>query len=218
MSKPKPSNCRLCGKEVPVEIGATFYKGETEWIVKDTHAECEHRESTYLQVGVPRRYWKTEKFVLDNGNKDAFNYMKEHKPVLLTGSAGTGKTMLLARLAKEFIEEGKSCKFVNVPNLLFQLKCNFNDVSNSNEQIVQKLSTTPNLIFDDLGAEKPSEWVAETIYVIVNRRYEALLPTFLSTNCTMQQLAERLGDRIASRLASMCKIIKIDSKDRRIEC
>ena len=59
-------------------------------------------------------------------------------------------------------------------------------------------------------------WVGETFYSIINTRYERMLPTFFSSNLSLPELAEKMGDRIASRIAEMCQIIKLSGKDLRI--
>lgn len=73
------------------------------------------------------------------------------------------------------------------------------------------------LILDDVGAEKLTDWVAETFYLIVNKRYNEMLPTIFSSNLAVGELAEMLGDRTASRIVEMCDIIKIDGEDRRLK-
>lgn len=206
--------CSFCGKEVePVE---EYYWGELKLVVKEMHEECESLEEEYKRAGLPKIFWKDRKFDVEDGNKLAYEAISNQTPCLLMSGAGTGKTMVLVELAKNLLKQEKRCKFVNVPKLLFDLKCNFDGNSRENETILSSLERVDNLILDDLGAEKASEWVTETIYILINSRYENMLPTFISTNCTMPELSDRLGDRVASRLVEMCKIIKLNTKDRRL--
>ncbi len=71
------------------------------------------------------------------------------------------------------------------------------------------------LLVDDLGAAKTSEWTEELTYRLVNHRYEHLLPTVFTTNLTIRDLRDALGDRIASRLAQMTERVTLTGADRR---
>lgn len=71
------------------------------------------------------------------------------------------------------------------------------------------------LLIDDLGAAKPSEFTEEVNFRLINWRYEHHLPTLMTSNVLPKELAARLGDRVASRLAEMCSRVVIDGHDRR---
>jgi DNA replication protein DnaC len=71
------------------------------------------------------------------------------------------------------------------------------------------------LLLDDLGAAKSSEWVEETTYRLLNRRYEAMLPSIFTTNLPLAELREGLGDRLASRLVEICERVVLTGADRR---
>jgi DNA replication protein DnaC len=83
--------------------------------------------------------------------------------------------------------------------------------------LINKAETAPILILDDLGAEKISDWVREQLYIIINRRYENMLPTIVTTNCTTAELVERLGERTVSRLIEMTDAYKITTDDYRLK-
>lgn len=72
------------------------------------------------------------------------------------------------------------------------------------------------LLVDDLGAErKPTEFTEEINFRLINWRYENHLPTLFTSNVEPKQLAERLGDRVTSRIAEMCQRVAIKGNDRR---
>jgi len=71
------------------------------------------------------------------------------------------------------------------------------------------------LFVDDLGAAKPSEFVEETTYRLINARYEACRPSIFTSNLSVEALKETLGDRIVSRLAEMCTRVVLTGDDRR---
>ena len=64
------------------------------------------------------------------------------------------------------------------------------------------------LVLDDLGAEKPSDWMRDRLYTLVNRRYESNLPIIVTTNKDITSLEEHVGKRIVSRLCEMCQIVE----------
>jgi DNA replication protein DnaC len=70
---------------------------------------------------------------------------------------------------------------------------------------------------DDLGVEKTSEWSMQTLYTITDWRYRELRQTLVTSNLTLDEIAGKVGDRIASRIAGMCKVVELKGKDRRIK-
>ena len=79
------------------------------------------------------------------------------------------------------------------------------------------------LVLDDLGAEKPSEWVEETMNLIVNTRYNERRPTIFTTNyedlpdeTELDSLKVRVGFRMHSRLHEMCEFLEYDGGDYRM--
>lgn len=106
-------------------------------------------------------------------------------------------------------------EFWNMTRLLYELRKEIRkpvDDSLSEDLIVRK-----NLLFiDDLGAEKVTDWVEEVIYLIINSRYENNYPIIITSNYPLSGIAERVGDRVASRIKEMCHIIKLDGEDRRL--
>jgi DNA replication protein DnaC len=72
------------------------------------------------------------------------------------------------------------------------------------------------LLVDDLGAErKPTEFTEEINFRLINHRYEHHLPTLMTSNVRPRDLADRLGDRVISRLAEMCQRVPMEGHDRR---
>ena len=71
------------------------------------------------------------------------------------------------------------------------------------------------LVLDDLGVSKNSEWVEEVNYRLVNHRYENTLPTLFTSNVRPRDLAEALGERVASRLTEMTGRVILKGADRR---
>ncbi|MEU6172752.1 ATP-binding protein [Streptantibioticus parmotrematis] len=83
------------------------------------------------------------------------------------------------------------------------------------ERELAAVSRCPLLLIDDLGAAKSSEWTEEITYRLINRRYNHMLPTLVTTNLRIGDLRVCLGDRVASRLAEMTTRVEFDLVDRR---
>jgi DNA replication protein DnaC len=78
------------------------------------------------------------------------------------------------------------------------------------ERIMRDLQRVHALLLDDLGKDKPSEWVHEQLYELVNYRYNHELPTLVTSNNGADELVERVGQGVVDRLAEMCRWVKMD--------
>lgn len=134
------------------------------------------------------------------------------------GGAGTGKTFLAAVIANERAYEGKASAFVNVPDILEDLR-DFNQKTSATENVITRqdklnfLYRAECLIIDDLGAEKPSDWTCETLFKIINRRYNDGKQLIVTSNFTIEELQARMnyvaGDRIIRRICDICQPVEI---------
>jgi DNA replication protein DnaC len=86
----------------------------------------------------------------------------------------------------------------------------------SESQLIKNYAKVKWLYVDDLGVEKASEWAIQTLYMILNDRYNDMLPTFFSSNLHLSDLASHLSQRTVSRIKEMCKVIQLNGKDRRV--
>lgn len=132
--------------------------------------------------------------------------------LLFFGSYGIGKTHLVAAIVNKLI--GKiNILYISCPDLLNEIREMIHSKQSSYRLGIAK--TVDLLVLDDIGAEKPSEWVRETLFVLINYRYEHLLPTIFTTNYSLDELEYRLGGRISSRIAEMSRCIRFENKDWR---
>lgn len=141
--------------------------------------------------------------------------------ILITGkNAGTGKTHLAVSILKyigeNFATESSYVKFITFSKLMMHIRSSFNERSvESEEFIIETYSKYPVLIIDDIGAEKVSEYSVSVLYLILNSRYEKMIPTISTTNMTSEEMSLAYHQRIVSRLASGY-IVKIKGDDRRL--
>jgi DNA replication protein DnaC len=159
--------------------------------------------------------------------------------LLLFGGIGAGKTHLAVGIIKELIMgKGLACLFCDYRELLKQIQNSYNaSVQTTELEVLRPIFDAEILVLDELGAAKPTEWVADTVSLILNTRYNDSRTTIITTNypddpedlianpgsdagraqraMRRETLGERIGERMRSRLHEMCRIIRMDGKDFR---
>lgn len=130
--------------------------------------------------------------------------------LLFTGAVGSGKTYLAAGIANALIENNKEVLFVVVPDLLDELRSTYNKTAETNElDLLDTAREVPFLILDDLGAHNYTEWTRNRIYSIINYRLNECLPTIITSNLSLDEIEEYLGERTTSRLLQMCRVFRL---------
>ena len=104
-----------------------------------------------------------------------------------------------------------------MPELLETIRSGFNRQDDEAKASINQLKEAALLVLDDLGAEKVTDWAREQIFIIINRRYESMLPTVITTNYTTAELVNRLGQRTVSRLVEMTTAYTVDTRDYRLK-
>src|ERR671915_354540 len=132
------------------------------------------------------------------------------------GGVGTGKTHLAVAVMNELIRRKRiPSLFVTVPELLDNLRETYNKPGRNLDEWMDAVQNADFLVLDDLGSERPTEWVRERIFVIVNHRYREALPTIFTSNIGPKDLAAQLSERTASRIIAMCEWIGLEGEDYR---
>jgi DNA replication protein DnaC len=179
---------------------------------------------------IPRRYEKCSfaNFISDPGtsqdhalrhaHKFANEYPAVDRGLLFMGPAGVGKTHLAVSIIRDLIEKGFAGVFCEFGSLLKEIQDSYNPVSKSSElRVLAPVYKADVLVLDELGATVPTEWVRDTMYQIINKRYNDKKLTIFTTNYLdkANELEERITYRLRSRLYEMCTGIVIDGEDYR---
>ena len=120
--------------------------------------------------------------------------------LVLNGSEGTGKSHLAEAAARSLALRGQRTRWENVGELLDRLRTmSGRDEENAFAHMAQ-VTETPYLILDDLGKTKPTPWVLERLYMMVNSRAVLQKRTLITTNESMASLEAKTNDYIAARV------------------
>jgi DNA replication protein DnaC len=131
-----------------------------------------------------------------------FNAAKKYadKPkgwFILTGGFGSGKTHLAAAIANHRAEMGHPPLFVVVPDLMDHLRATFSPNSPvTYDRRFEEIRTTSLLVLDDLGTQSMTAWVKEKLYQLFNHRYNAQLPTVITTTDSLDEMDARIRARM----------------------
>jgi DNA replication protein DnaC len=163
---------------------------------------------------------------------DGYPVTTEGRGLLLTGSVGVGKTHLAVGIVQALIlEKGVRAFFCDYRELLKRIQESYNpQVASTELQILAPVFEAEVLILDELGAQKPTDWVWDTVALILNTRYNDKRTTLITTNYPNaaavlardagkvnreETLGDRIGERMRSRLAEMCVEVEMRGSDLR---
>ena len=210
---------------------------EVDGVSRVTRCDCWHQrsfESLLKNARIPRRYLHCElsnfedhtdsqRRALRLATRLVDQFPVVDKGLLFHGDNGVGKTHLAVALMKEAIRrKGARAIFFETRDLLKLVRDTYNNQVEATElEVLRPVLEAELLVLDDIGAEKKSEWVEETLGLIVNTRYSERRITVFTTNLTDAEntepnsLALQLGLRIRSRLKEMCEWVEIAGPDTR---
>ncbi len=248
MLKVAPAVCPLCS-------GTGWKSSSNGTNRRVTRCDCQLRERMQVLLAsarIPKRYEHCElsNFEFDGPHrglaaarmaacKFVEEYPLDNTGLLMIGSIGVGKTHLAVGIIKELIA-GKNtpCLFYDYRELLKEIQNSYNDSVKATElDVLRPVFETEVLVLDELGAVRPTEWVWDTVSLILNTRYNENRTTIITTNypddtadsngngtsefaraqraARRETLTDRIGERMCSRLQEMCRIVRMDGQDFR---
>src|ERR1035438_1020641 len=241
------STCPICGGVGLIEeVSATGL-----WVSRACECQQMEREQNRLAAAhIPQRYRectlddyeiyheadRSLSRALQTARKfvEAYPVDTAGKGLLFTGSIGVGKTHLAVGVLRRLVQErGVTGLFCDYRELLKNIQKQYNPQVNTAElELLGPVFAAEVLLLDDLGAQKPNEWVWDTVALILNSRYNNQQTTIITTNyadlpagsgaktdaeraAREPTLGDRIGDRMLSRLAEMCFCVEMSGLDFR---
>ncbi len=242
------SECSICGGLGLVEV----MSATGVWVTRACECQQAEREQRRLAAAhIPERYRECtldgfdpafpgadaslrEALLTARRYVDAYPVDTAGKGLLFTGSIGVGKTHLAVGVLRRLVQErGVKGLFCDYRELLKNIQNSYNPQVNTTElELLKPIFAADVLVLDDLGAQKPNEWVWDTVALILNTRYNDRQSTIITTNypdlpsagagmsnaeraAREQTLGDRIGDRMRSRLSEMCVRVEMRGNDFR---
>ncbi len=156
---------------------------------------------------------------------DTYDQEEKPKGLYLHGSFGSGKTYMIAALLNELAKRNISSAMVYFPEFLRHLKSSFHEDYEEKFNYIRKV---PVLLLDDVGAENLTPWSRDEILgPILQYRMDHHLPTFFTSNLTLEELETHLGNtasgvdkvkarRIIERIKQLTCDLELVSANRRV--
>jgi len=133
------------------------------------------------------------------------------KGLFLIGPPGTGKSILASMILNELIITRKmQCRYVKISRDFYaQIRATFNsDSSQRTETVFNDIARQDVLVIDDFGVQSDSEWEQRMLYDLIDARYEAELPTIITSNIELETVRNLFKGRIYSRLTEMLHLVE----------
>jgi len=165
------------------------------------------KNRAYADARIPRRYAHatTDRTEIHQWVLAALEHPDTVPSLMLAGPTGTGKTHAAYAALRLHSESLRPANWhaVSTAAMLGELRP---ATGRDTEAVLTGYTTAPLLLLDDLGAAKWSEWVEETLYRLIDARYNNCLPSIFATNLsTTDELIKAIGERTTSRLTEMCR-------------
>jgi DNA replication protein DnaC len=214
---------------------------EVDGVARVRRCEC-WRQATAGRAAdgarIPPRYarctldslltYPNEKFLqaVDSAHRLAEQFPVVGKGLMLIGPPGIGKTHIAVAVLRRVTERtGARGLYYDTRALLRDIRATYDPTRQMAEMdVIRPVMEAELLVLDDLGAERLTDWVEETMSLIVNTRYNERRPTIFTSNYDdipggddLNSLLVRVGFRLHSRLHEMCEFLEYDGPDFRTE-
>lgn len=220
----KATNCHGCGQEV--RFGAIMFRGlevgtprfcdgciEREERDEERRERADRLKLRIEHSGLPAQLHGLPLPDNEVGGLAAKWAAGDLCGLCISGPVGVGKTYTAAAACWLRLQE-RGCRWVSVARLMAQLRAGFQDEARTaaSRAVVGEGA----IILDDLDKVNPTDYGREVIFAAIDGRVEAGAPLLVTTNLGPQEIGERLGDAVKSRLVGYCDTVRMLGRDRRV--
>lgn len=222
---PADASCDRCGDTGELPMSRTYCECAAGGRKRAVDAEARltaEWERRWLATGVPKRFrgYRLETSPL---NTPADRHLVElargwaagdpvasGRNLVISGGVGCGKTGFAIGALYELHAAGVGrLHYTSTSALIDALK------PGGEEGVLTTAQRAECLALDDLGTTRGTDWEQDRLYALLNARYEEQVPTIITTNVALPDLAASVGERIVSRLVEGCVVIALGGIDRR---
>jgi len=189
--------------------------------IRKHRIEKSDRLRNAISFVVPPLYRGAHIYKLPEIIRNKFFALNPSEGLFLGGSVGVGKSFSLYAFVRYYICKGNDVFFYRYEDFLTDLRATFSRDSEIDErELLNRLKTVRRLFIDDVGTttglNAESDFSLRTLFNVLDYRINYCLPTFLSTNKTVEELAKSFDKRIYSRIAGSCVVLNLSGKDKRL--
>jgi len=211
---------------------ACFHERQAAALLEKANIPKRYKDCTLANFEIHKDN-DSHKDALAISKKFVKNYPAQDVGLLLIGPCGVGKTHLAIGIIQELIaKKNVSCVFYDFRDLIREIQNTFApDSVLSESDVLAPVFRSEVLVLDELGAKRTTAWVEETVFYIINHRYNHKKTTIFTSNYPDTEevedgrdsfykkggdtLVDRIGVRLRSRVYEMCKIVEMWGDDYR---
>ena len=209
-----------------------FHERQAEALLERARIPKRYRDCTLANFEIHKDN-ASHKDALALARKFVRNYPAQEVGLLFIGPCGVGKTHLAIGIIQELVaKKGVPCVFYDFRDLIRDIQNTFApDSALTESDVLAPVFRSDVLVLDELGAKRTTAWVEETVFYVINHRYNAKRTTIFTSNYPDTEEAEdsrdsfykkggdtlvdRIGIRLRSRVYEMCKIVEMEGEDYR---
>ena len=154
--------------------------------------------------------------------RQTYKHIMSGRDVCACSGTGTGKTAWACKIMSYYFRKiafksglENEGLYIFLPTFLEDLRSFYDNPDPDFAEEIQMVKSCKLLIIDDIGAEKPSEWVRERLLSFINARVSNGLSTIYTSNLSLEELDNKMGQRVSSRIKGSTKEIQLSGSDRR---
>lgn len=219
----------------PVDVACTFCGDTGKLPGTQMECHCATGAALYTQTTrralwpalIPKRFHDytlaghpNRKLAADVGGWVDSHPVGSGENIVIQGGVGTGKTGAAIAALRELFFTGSSILYWSLPDLMDALRAEEFSRTKGDDPArpvptMGQLTNVDVLLLDDMGTERPTAYVTDRLFLIVDKRYGEGKPTVVTTNVVGGGFEKYLGDRIASRLRECSRVIVAAGPDLR---